>query len=698
MPEIRIKVGASVDANLANVFTPLVTSAKKAREQVHAEAVKAGQAFPTEILKGITAANKELLGLSQNAEKGFAGVGNEAHKAAQQISQATAAVKTFTDVNGRLRYENGRFVGSGGAGGGGGGGGIPWYGANRWGGKDGWKAGLSSVGSVVGRYAAGAVSAGARVGGDLIRGMGVDTDLTSHFKNNVSLETAANQVSNSGYMAGTAGENGKRQDPRDIIAQVRQIANETGMSTGGAMEGLQAFTAKTGDLQTGRDILKDMAVLSKATGTALEDMVSASGDVANALGDTDNKSEKVKAAMKIIAGEGKLGAVEISDLAKQMAKIASSAGQIEGDGVNNIALLGAFAQEARQHGGAASAAQAATAVQGLINTFKTPARANAFTAATGKSVFNDQGLIRNPQQLVMEALKATGSDPLAFKKIFSNIAGGRAVEGFATIYRQAGGGAAGEKAVTAEFERLANAAMADAEILESFTRSMRTTESQTQILNNNLQEAAGSIQTALIPAFAALTPQVIGLTKDFARGIGVVSEMLGIREKGTQQDVATTSNDIETAIANTRDQRNRGVILGPQKDVNEQLQKTMQQDLFQANADVITGKSKTGLSTFEKISMAPMDILSAPGRAIFGGKSVSEQVTNRRQEEQDARVATQEQASEHLRAIKDVNEQTMRLLRDNVIQVRMVNLPKPLPGNNPKATTDASVIAPPLEP
>ena len=63
------------------------------------------------------------------------------------------------------------------------------------------------------------------------------------------------------------------------MREARQVANETGFGANQLMEGLQKFVGKTGDLETGRQVMRDLAKLSKATGTNLEDMVDAAGDV-----------------------------------------------------------------------------------------------------------------------------------------------------------------------------------------------------------------------------------------------------------------------------------------------------------------------------------------------------------------------------------------------------------------------------------
>src|SRR6185436_1540059 len=149
--------------------------------------------------------------------------------------------------------------------------------------------------------------------------------------------------------------------------------------------------------------------------------------------------------MRLIASQTKIGSIEMADWAKRMPKIAAAAGQVEGDFGTNVGNLAALGQISKRGGGAATAAEAATSVAGLINTLKTPARVAQFQKQ-GINVFGGGGKIRDPVEIILESLKKTKGDPLALKKLFANVQGERAVTGLANVYRDAGGGAAGEAA------------------------------------------------------------------------------------------------------------------------------------------------------------------------------------------------------------------------------------------------------------
>lgn len=538
--------------------------------------------------------------------------------------------------------------------------------------------GLRTGFGIVSRAGSMAMNAGMQLGGDLIHGMGVNTDLTSMFKGNVDLETGASQVTNSGYMAGAAGANGQRQDSHEIAEQVRKVSIDTGMDANSGMKGLQEFVGKTGELDTGRAVLKDMAVLSRATGTEFQHMVSAAGEVSNILGDIPNKGEAIYAVMKGVAGEGKLGAVEISDMAKQMAKVASAAGQIEGDRANNILTLGAFAQEARQRGGAASASQAATSVAGLVNTFKTPARIAEFEKATGNKVFNAQGMMRDLPTLMKEALAAKGMDPMGFKKIFSNVQGARAVEGFATIYRGAGGGKAGLEAVDKELDRLKSAAMSDAEVMESFARSMKTSEAQANVFNAKMQETAQGVQDVLKPALLEMAPVALR----FAQEVGGAIQLIVGHSAASRAEIANAKNNVDTNIAATGKALGRGEISQEQIDKSKRDEKAA---ALAANGaavrveegkrekewgGIVGGPGKTG--NVSRTIQKGLDVFN-PVSWVTGATA-----SNRFKKEdaqQAERVEAAKAAAETADAAKKTNQYLADLLSDHIMQVKIVNLP-----------------------
>lgn len=485
MPAIRLTIGAHLDPSAVNVLAPLLAAMQRARAQIASESKALGQDIAKGYRDAPGNARKAFGDAAKAAEDGNARIRRSARTAADE---QTAAAEHVFRVKVRYFEEEARAAEAA---------------------MQRQRSAARSVFTGAAGNFAGMARGALGVTGQIARGAGVNLDIGSLVGRTLDTEKRAGELSSAAYMPGAAGAAGQRQDPKVLISEARATADAVALDTNKALEGLQAFVGKTGDLETGRAIFRDLAVYSKATGTELEDMISAAGDVSLAFGDTENKSAKILSVMRGIAGQGKLGAVEIKDLSVQMAKISAQAPQFQGKIEDTLLLLGAFAQEARQRGGAASASQAANSVSGLVQIFKTPARVKAF-AAEGIDVFDKKsGLIRNPQILLEEALRKRGMDPVGFKKMFANMQGGRAVEGFASIYRQAGGGETGMAAVRAEFDRLKKSTMGQGEIQESFARAMGTNASKVQLFNNALDRIAEQAAGRVLPAMEQLGPGAI---------------------------------------------------------------------------------------------------------------------------------------------------------------------------------------------
>lgn len=357
--------------------------------------------------------------------------------------------------------------------------------------------------------------------GDVARGAGVDFSIQGMVGRNVSLQQQATDLSNSGYQAGAAGPNGQRVDPAALTAQARAVGGQFGIDASEVLGGLVQYQKIAGDLDTGRQNLFAMAALSKATGTNLADMAAATANVSNGLGDVPNKARIIDEVMRTIAGQGKLGAVEISDMATQMARIAAAAGNFGGDRAKNIQQFGALAQIARAQGGAPSAAEAARSMGGFANTFKKSARNKEFTALTKESAFTDETntKLRDPIDLIKTALKATGGDQLKMNKIFMDVVGGRTVTGLANAYTGAGGGDAGLKAVDELIGKMMKAQISQDEVNESAKRASETTAAKAARFQNSLDAITESTMKNLVPAMEKAGPAIL----KFAEVIGSVT-------------------------------------------------------------------------------------------------------------------------------------------------------------------------------
>lgn len=396
-------------------------------------------------------------------------------------------------------------------------------------------------GRAVGRGVAGTMgrvtSAVGRAGATVI-GLGGGFAIGDSLSRDIRARGSAADIANSGYMPGQAGPNGKMRSVDEITGAAKAGGARFGIDQEHALTGLQAFVSKTGDLDTGLRTMQSFMELSRATGSNFEDIAAAAGDLASA--NKDLSAGEVEQMMRVIAGQGKLGAVELRDLATQMAKVSSSAGLFSGDKMKNLTTLGAMAQAAKGSGGAVSAEEAATSVarfgsdvSGHVGKF----------AAAGINV-KDGKVLRGPEAIIRDSLKATGGDVSKLNDLFGERSI-KSVNGFADIYRNAEGKnkGSGDEAVANEFRRLSSATMTEVQVKETAAKRMRETDAKIEAAQARLRAV---IAEQLLPQFEKLLPL-------FEKLIPVAGEFLATFTKMVD---FFSNAPIETAIGGL------GLVLG----------------------------------------------------------------------------------------------------------------------------------------
>ena len=354
--------------------------------------------------------------------------------------------------------------------------------------------------------------------GSVAMGMGVDLSLGGGLGRAMSRNSTAIALSTAAYKDG-----GPRESVAGLEAQAMATGSKYKIDPTGVIEGLAQYQKLTGDLATGKAGLEGLTALAGATTTKLEDMFAAAGNVGNALGEVgaefktpEEKAKAVLEVMKGVAAFGQEGAVEISDLAKQMAKVSAAAGFFEGDRSGNLLKMTALAQLARQSGGAASATQAATSVLSFANILRTPARRAQFKeAGIDVDSATQKGQLRDPISIIKEALTKTGGAIEPMKKLFANVMGDKPVTALATAYNKAGGGDAGMKAVDAMLAKFGGT-MSDSQIASNNAERMKGTAAQGVEFQIELDKITSAMGTELAPAMKDLAPVALSAAKSLA--------------------------------------------------------------------------------------------------------------------------------------------------------------------------------------
>ena len=326
MPQaIRIRVGASLDAGALSVFVPLEKAAARAATNITTSlnrGAKATQSLPRE---GKVAGDKlerelermanKILRDEQKAEQGR--VKSVRQAAAQRVRDEKAANREIEQDLARHRRERAaqdraiareqaRSARE------------PSILDKRW-----WKAprgqiglgrraaiGVSRATSIAYGLGGSVISGGLGLAQDALRAEGLETSFAPHLSNAVALKAQTTDIVNAGYIPGASGPQGQLQSSAKVLEEIQDAGIKTATSFEDRGEGLRAFVGWTGDLQTGRDTMLDLAKIAKATNSNFVDMSKEAAEISNHLGDIPDKGNVTLAVIRAIAGQGKLGAVE----------------------------------------------------------------------------------------------------------------------------------------------------------------------------------------------------------------------------------------------------------------------------------------------------------------------------------------------------------------------------------------------------
>lgn len=372
------------------------------------------------------------------------------------------------------------------------------------------------------RNAMGVAAGLATTANHVLGGFGIADSVRSVTSN----QGLAAQISNMGFNPKSENASNRvRRSTDDIFSRASSVGTREGMDTNEVLQGLDKFVSLTGDLDKGMGSMSKLGELATATGASFGDLASAFAEVVNA--DPKATLQDSMTTLRGLAAQGQLASVEIKDLAKRAALITSSAGLFEGDKQSNIITLGAMAQSAKLSGGAANAAEATTGVARFADDVALHRdRFDALKIQTkGKG-----GVLRDPKEIIKDTLRKTGGDVSAIGDLFG-VRSKRPVQGFAEIYRKAGGNSKDPKAqakameaVEAEFKRLAEATMSETETTERAAMRRQAADRQFASVMNQLRDAVGH---ELLPEFVKLVPKIrdaIPQLTNLAQGVAQVAD------------------------------------------------------------------------------------------------------------------------------------------------------------------------------
>lgn len=555
--ELRLRVGASIDASVATVFRSVVDAAKRAQTQVSQAqaqgnrqrvtanknaAKETEKVFNSEataakkmadmMAKDVAKSAKERVKLEKEAMREIERdlLRHNRERARQAKDEAREEARLMKETaraqakDARQRSKTGEFMG------------IQY---NRHPIKN---------DALLLRGASAAYHAGSRFVGDAMHGMGVDTSLQGQLSGAVHREKLAAQISTGAYIKGHGDYQGPegsnvQVDPKAIEKKAMDVANATGNTTENILEGVDKFVQATGDLKTIQDSMEDIGRVAKANGTDFEEMAMVAKDISLSMGDVKDKGPAIAAVMRTIAGQGHMGSVTMREQGKNMATLAAQANffkidpryakTLEGVGVNQdttqrIAMLGAMQQLSRSLGGRATGKMASQGAMAFVRDLTSANEIKRMKAA-GISTTNADNTARDPMQMILEVFRvaskggtATGNlDMAVIKNLLPNKqsqAFAQAMsQGYNAAYNNTGGTnkerhAAAEQAIVKQFESFLTVTQGADEIAQKFATHLATADSQANIMNNRFGEAADALKTSLLPAIPPLTAALVAAT------------------------------------------------------------------------------------------------------------------------------------------------------------------------------------------
>lgn len=556
MSAMRITIGVGLDRNARDVLTPVIEATKRARRVIQSELegaasvrLRTEKKVSEDVVRVKAAAGKDEVRAEQKTAKALEKIREELNKKVD-TSGAAAAKSMVTAAEIRLKGIQGLTDKASQAT------------ANM-------AEGLSRIDRMTARVQArahnireftsglsrnvrGAAAFGRETASNLAAGYGIDFSLSGMIQGSVQRQSLAQKIANNANNS----INGANFTGGGVQDMAKTISTKTATSQADVLQGIEAFGGLTGQLDilnqitaSGRTAGEELAILAKATGSSFEDMSKATGELVNKLGDIPNAGQVAIETMRSLGGGGQVGSIEIEHYAKQMAKLAAQSGQfklnagtaglLSSKGVSNetgqnIAVMGALGQGARQLGSRSSPATAANSAFAFIRDFGTQTSIKRLNEKMGGySAFADDSktTLKDPKQIITDILRYTKGDQGKLAYLMPNQNSRDVVKGYGNVYTKAKAGGASEEqaleAVSKAYDKYLTVTMTGEEVMKKFNATMGTAESKAVLLQENLNKSADSMANRLLPTMERLAPKVEKAVEAFTSFIAWAAENPG---------------------------------------------------------------------------------------------------------------------------------------------------------------------------
>ena len=194
-------------------------------------------------------------------------------------------------------------------------------------------------------------------------------------------------------MAGIA-----EKDVDGLRRQITATAAATGQMKEDVTEALDAFVARTGDIQTGQKNLELYAKAATATGASMKEIALIGAELSDKLRITDQAK-----AFGILAAQAGAGSIEVKDMARQAPRYLNAAAQAGLTGEKGLREYGALAQiYAKGRSGPGAAATVATEIERTLD-----------DVVKNRAKLEKLGITargRDPVEVIQDIIRRTGGD------------------------------------------------------------------------------------------------------------------------------------------------------------------------------------------------------------------------------------------------------------------------------------------------
>lgn len=321
-------------------------------------------------------------------------------------------------------------------------------------------------------------------------GIGGGFAVADSLRYQMSAETAATRAS-----VASDGEISKQE----ILKRSRSTAREYGVNQSDVIGGTQAFVAKTGDSKMASELTDFLTKVSVSEGVDIKELAGAAG-----LMKVQNRSlntEQIKSMVLSAVQQGKLGAVEVGDMATSLAKATASSSRFAGDQMTNQRKLAGLVQIGMAATG--SPEEASTAVSHLSDDIL---KHKSKFDAIGVRTLDKNGRITDVNEIIAKSIAKTKGSPAKLREMYGDRSG-RIVQALTSTYDAAEKTkkGSGEKAIIDYLKSIQDAQLSTNQLDENFKQVADTAEFK---VNRAFNELRMNVGEKLLPKLLPLIDQL----------------------------------------------------------------------------------------------------------------------------------------------------------------------------------------------